>query len=64
MDIENGTVTTAGGSGPHAMYEVYFPSIGSWVSGVPQSQLFFNDQNNMIGYHGYKWIGTGRYPRL
>jgi transglutaminase-like putative cysteine protease len=58
MDTENGTMTTGGGSGPHAMYEVYFPSIGSWVSGDPQSQLFFNDQNNMIGCHGFQWEGN------
>ena len=38
---------TRGASGPgrHAVYEVYYPSLGKWVQGEPQGYVHFNHQN-------------------
>jgi len=40
-------------NGPHAVYEVYFPSLGQWIEGDAQGSVFFCNSNFFIlGHYG------------
>ena len=72
MQGNNPITVGASGPGRHAIYEVYYPSLGKWVQGDPQKYVHFYHQNytktsyppDNINAFELLFSGTGKLNRL